>query len=118
MRTHPTASGLRILGLSVLFSSIGWAAAPGDAAGAASLLSHASQGWWEQVQRSIQLEEYGAVAYDDAEPEYRTANPAQDFDSRFDERGCWSWRSAVTCGRCSPRMDMRWTSTTAATSAC
>jgi hypothetical protein len=57
MRTRATGSILGILILSIWFPSLCRAAAPGNPAGAASLPSPATQSWWEQVQRSIQLEE-------------------------------------------------------------
>ncbi len=95
-----TVSILVIFILSLWIPSPCRAAAPGRPEGAASLPSPATHGWWEQVRHSIQLEEYGAVVSDDAASEYRAANPAQGFDTRFHARGLtvkgrdaagWQW---------------------------
>jgi hypothetical protein len=58
----------------------------------------ASEGWWSQVQRSIQLEEYGVT-------DFRALNPAHRFEGRFDAKGLqlaptdgagWAWGLSLT----------------------
>jgi hypothetical protein len=64
-----------------------------------------SPDWWTQVQRSIQLEEYGIVGEDAGGAQFRAANPAHRFETDFDTGGLrlkptagssWEWRLALT----------------------
>ena len=57
-----------------------------------------SEDWWSQVQRSIQLEEYGVTGF-------RAVNPAHRFEAQFDARGLqlaptggssWEWGLSLT----------------------
>src|SRR4029434_1795965 len=64
-----------------------------------------SADWWSQVQRSIQLEEYGIVGEATDGNRFRGANPANRFETGFDrsvmrlkptEGSSWEWRLALT----------------------
>jgi hypothetical protein len=64
-----------------------------------------SADWWSQVQRSIQLEEYGIVGEATDGNRFRGANPANRFETGFDRSGMrlkptegssWEWRLALT----------------------
>ncbi len=64
-----------------------------------------SADWWSQVQRSVQLEEYGIVGEGTGGAAFRAANPAHRFEARFDARGVqltpqdgagWEWGLSLT----------------------
>jgi len=97
--------GLRsfgIVALTVLLADVPFIGAD---SGPPDLPAGVSADWWSRVQRSIQLEHYGIVGEGTHGNQFRAANPAHRFETRFDSGGIhlkstagasWEWRLALT----------------------
>jgi hypothetical protein len=102
MSTNFGLRSFRVIGVVLLAALPVLGAGPGPHQ---DLPPGTSPDWWTQVQRSIQLEEYGIVGEDAGGARFRAANPAHRFETDFDIRGVrvkatagssWEWRLALT----------------------